>query len=116
MLLVDNDVRNLLALTPMLEAWGLGVTAAGDREEALDALREECGSSLVLMDMMMPEGEGYDTIKQIRSQDDFRDLPVIALTEDVESQARCREAGADDVVGKPVDMLRLKEVLEKFLQ
>ena len=111
-LLVDNDVRNLLALTPTLEAWGLRVTAAGDREEALDTLREEPECALVLTDVMMPEGEGYDTIREIRRQGD---LPVIALTADAESQVRSGEAGANEVIPKPVDVTRLKEVLERYL-
>jgi signal transduction histidine kinase/CheY-like chemotaxis protein len=116
-LLVEREVRNLLQLTPVLEAWGMRVTAACDGEEALETLREEGECSLVLMDVTMPDGEGYDTIERIRSQLAFAEVPVIALAEgaDTEERARCRAAGADDLVAKPVDPVVLKESLERFL-
>jgi signal transduction histidine kinase len=115
-LLVDREVRNLLALTPLLERWGLRVTAAGDGEEALETLREEGECSLVLMDVAMPGAEGYDTIQLIRQQDAFKDLPVIALSTEASEavRARCRAAGAYEIITKPVDAGRLKDVLERL--
>jgi signal transduction histidine kinase len=116
-LLVDCEVRNLLALTPLLEGWGLRVTAAGDGEEALETLREEGECSLVLMDVAMPGTEGYDTIRSIRQQQGFQSLPIVALAAEFNEDvtARCRAAGADQTLAKPVDAARLKEALERFL-
>jgi len=116
-LVVDREVRNLLALTPLLEGWGLRVTAAGDGEEALETLREEGECSLVLMDVAMPGAEGYDTIKAIRQQGRFQTLPIIALASEVseEVQARCSAAGADEIITRPVEAGRLKEALERYL-
>lgn len=115
-LLVDREVRNLLALTPLLEGWGLRVTAAGDGEEALETLREEGECSLILMDVAMPMAEGYDTIRAIRQQERFRALPIIALATETgeEVQERCRAAGADEIMAKPVEAARLKDALERF--
>ncbi len=115
-LLVDNDVRNLLSLTPALESWGLDVTAAGDGHEAMEVLEEE-EFSVVLMDLMMPKMDGYDTIRRIRSQPRLRDLSIIALTAktgEVEREA-CLEAGADDFLSKPVDLQELKLTIARHL-
>jgi len=116
-LLVDDDVRNLLALTPILEQWGLEVMAAGDGPEALETLETDGEFGLVFMDIMMPGMDGYETIRRIRQQARFADLPVIALTarsadEDVR---KCHEAGAIDCVIKPVDLHVLKDMLDKYL-
>ena len=114
---MDREVRNLLALTPLLEGWGLRVTAAGDGEEALETLREEGECSLILMDVTMPGSEGYDTITTIRQQERFQSLPIVALAAETgeEVQTRCRAAGADEIMAKPVDAARLKDALERFL-
>lgn len=115
-LLVDDDVRNLLALTPLLEGWGLSVTAAGDGYEALEVLEDE-EFSLVLMDIMMPELDGYDTIRRIRGDARLRDLSVIALTAKTEDKDReaCLEAGADDFIAKPIDAGELKQLIARHL-
>ncbi|HHH38617.1 MAG TPA: response regulator [Sedimenticola sp.] len=115
-LLVDDDVRNLLALTPALESWGLEVTAAGDGHEAMDVLAED-DFSVVLMDIMMPEMDGYDTIRHIRSEPRLRDLSIIALTAKSGEREReaCLEAGADDFLSKPVDLQELKQTIARHL-
>ena len=97
-LLVDDDIRDLLNLTPTLESWGLEVTAAGDGVEALEVLQEDDEFALVLMDIMMPKLDGYDTIKQIREHEQFRNLAIIALTAkaDASDRERCLAAGAND--------------------
>jgi len=116
-LLVDDDVRNLLALTPILEQWGLEVMAAGDGPEALETLETDGEFGLVFMDIMMPGMDGYETIRRIRQQPRFADLPVIALTarSGEEDVRRCHEAGAIDCVIKPVDLHMLKNMLDKYL-
>ena len=88
MLLVDDDVRNLLALTPLLEKWSMRVMAAGDGPEALETLATGGRFDLVIMDIMMPGMDGNETIRRIRQQERFADLPVIALT---------ARAGAEDL-------------------
>jgi CheY-like chemotaxis protein len=115
-LVVDNDVQNLLALTPLLEKWGLEVTAAGDGGEAMEALEEE-HFSLVLIDVMMPGLNGYDTIRRIRAGHRTDHLSVIALTAETGSSEReaCIEAGADDFVSKPLDPEELRETIARHL-
>ncbi len=115
-LVVDNDVQNLLALTPLLEKWGMEVTAAGDGGEAMEALEEE-HFSLVLIDVMMPGLNGYDTIRRIRAGHRTDHLSVIALTAETGSSEReaCIEAGADDFVSKPLDPEELRETIARHL-
>ncbi|MEZ5542651.1 MAG: ATP-binding protein [Pseudomonadota bacterium] len=116
-LLVDDDVRNLLALTPVLENWGLEVMAAGDGPEALETLATDGEFKLVFMDIMMPDMDGYETIRRIRQQPRFADLPVIALTarSSEEDRRQCYDVGAVDCIAKPVDLHHLKGVLDKYL-
>jgi CheY-like chemotaxis protein len=116
-LLVDDDMRNLLALTPILERWGLAVMAAGDGHEALETLETGGKFDLVLMDIMMPELDGYEVTRQIRSRPEFAHLPVIALTARAgyEDRRSSLEAGANDCLVKPVDLLELKAVLDDFI-
>jgi signal transduction histidine kinase/ActR/RegA family two-component response regulator len=116
-LLVDDDVRNLLALTPLLEQWGLDVMAAGDGEEALETLESAGEFGLVIMDIMMPGMDGLEVIKQMRKSQAFSDLPVIALTARAadEDRRQCLAAGASTFVVKPVDPHALKNALDTLL-
>jgi signal transduction histidine kinase/ActR/RegA family two-component response regulator len=116
-LLVDDDVRNLLALTPLLERWGLDVMAAGDAEEALETLEDAGEFRLVIMDIMMPGMDGFEAIEKMRQRPAYRTLPVIALTARAGDQDRqqCQAAGADAVLVKPVDPQVLKNALDTFL-
>ena len=116
-LLVDDDVRNLLALTPLLEQWGLDVMAAGDGEEALDTLATAGPFDVLLMDIMMPGMDGYEVIRQLRKQPGFTGLPVIALTAKAsdEDRQQCLAAGANDCVVKPLEPQALKRVLDEYL-
>ncbi len=116
-LVVDDDMRNLLALTPLLEKWKLEVMAAGDGSEALETLATGGDFGLVFMDIMMPGMDGYEAIRRIRAQDRFTVLPIVALTakagaDDLE---QCLAAGANDYIVKPVDPLELKAKLDKYL-
>ncbi len=116
-LLVDDDLRNLLALTPLLEGWGLEVAAAGDGKEAMETLEEDAEFFLVLMDIMMPEKDGYDTIRDIRAERRFHKLAIIALSANTSAEDRdlCIEAGADDFLPKPIDADELKQLIKKYL-
>ena len=116
-LLVDDDVRNLLALTPLLEQWQLDVMAAGDGREALETLQTAGEFDLVFMDIMMPGMDGYEVIRQLRAQPRFAELPIIALTAkaSAEDRQQCLDAGANDSVVKPIDPLELKSRLDQYL-
>lgn len=106
-----------MKLTPSLEAWGLEVTAAGDGLEALEVLQEDDEFALVLMDIMMPKLDGYDTIRKIREQEQFKSLAIIVLTAKTDAADRlaCLEAGANDFIAKPVDMEVLKKIITQHL-
>ncbi|HFD81452.1 MAG TPA: response regulator, partial [Gammaproteobacteria bacterium] len=116
-LVVDDDLRNLLALTPLLEHWGLEVVAAGDGPEALETLGEDNGFDLILMDLMMPGMDGFDTMSRIRTLDALKTIPIVALTARVgeEDRARAIASGADAVLAKPLDALELKSMLDRYL-
>lgn len=116
-LVVDDDVRNLLALTPLLERWGITVMAAGDGAEALDTLQSEDAFDLVLLDMMMPGMDGYEVIRRLRADAAYRELPVIALTARASKADReqALEAGASHYISKPVNVEELHLLLGQFL-
>ncbi len=116
-LLVDDDVRNLLALTPLLEKWKLDVMAAGDGNEALETLATGGEFELVFMDIMMPGMDGYEVIRQLREQPQFTELPIVALTAKAgaDDREQCLAAGADDCIIKPIDPVELKIKLDKYL-
>jgi signal transduction histidine kinase/ActR/RegA family two-component response regulator len=116
-LLVDDDMRNLLAMIPLLERWGIMVMAAGDGHEALETINSGGDFDLVLMDIMMPELDGYEVTRRIRSQPKFAHLPVIALTARAGADDRrcCLEAGANECLVKPVEPRDLKKMLDTFL-
>ena len=116
-LLVDDDVRNLLALTPLLEKWKLDVMAAGDGSEALETLATGGEFDLVFMDIMMPGMDGYEVIKQLREQAQFAELPIVALTAKAgaDDREQCLAAGADDCIVKPIEPMELKIKLDKYL-
>ncbi|RJR55302.1 MAG: response regulator, partial [Desulfobacteraceae bacterium] len=112
-LLVDDDVRNLFALTSVLERHDLKVITAENGRDALDILQREHDVEAVLMDIMMPEMDGYETIRKIRVQPQFKALPIIALTAKAMKgdREKCIEAGASDYIPKPVDTLQLTSLL-----
>jgi CheY-like chemotaxis protein/nitrogen-specific signal transduction histidine kinase len=117
-LLVDDDMRNLLAMIPLLERWGITVMAAGDGHEALETLDAGGDFDLVLMDIMMPELDGYEVTRRIKVQPRFAHLPVIALTAraGADDLRCCIEAGASACLVKPVDPRELKRMLDTFLK
>ncbi|WP_236585528.1 response regulator [Dyella sp. EPa41] len=116
-LLVDDDMRNLFALSKVLRGWGMHVTMAQDGLKALKALADHDGIELVLMDVMMPVMDGYDTIREIRAQPRFARLPIIALTAKAMRGDRenCLEAGANDYLSKPIDIDKLSSMMHVWL-
>lgn len=116
-LIVDDDMRNIFALTASLKDRGLSVVAAKNGREGLEKLEQNEDIDLVLMDIMMPEMDGYEAMRAIRAQDHFEKLPVIALTAKAMKGDRslCIEAGASDYLPKPVDMERLFSMMRVWL-
>jgi len=112
-LLAEDDVRNIFALSHVIEPLGAKLEITRNGREALDSLARHPEIDLVLMDIMMPELDGYETIKIIRKDPKKRWLPVIAVTAKAlkEDRERCLEAGASDYLAKPVDENQLIELL-----
>lgn len=116
-LIADDDVRNIFSLTKALEQYDMTVLAALDGREALQKLRENPGVDMVLLDMMMPQMDGYETVRAIREQHQWRSLPVIAVTAKamLGDREKCIEAGASDYITKPVDIDQLVSLLRVWL-
>ncbi|HZO26297.1 MAG TPA: response regulator, partial [Chloroflexota bacterium] len=116
-LIVDDDMRNIFALTSALERYQMDITYAENGREGIEALQARPDTDIVLMDIMMPELDGYETIRQIRATDGFADLPIIALTAKAMrgDRERCIEAGASDYITKPVDVEQLVSLLRVWL-
>ena len=116
-LLVDDDARNIFALSSVLERRGMEVLTATTGREAIAILNDDLGISIVLMDIMMPEMDGYETMQAIRSNTLFRRLPIIALTAKAMKgdRERCLEAGASDYLAKPVNTEQLLSALRIWL-
>jgi CheY-like chemotaxis protein/signal transduction histidine kinase len=116
-LLVDDDLRNIFALSKLLKKRGMNVVIADNGQMALEKLREEKAIELVIMDIMMPIMDGYQAMREIRASGSWRRLPIIALTARAmpEEQERCIEAGANDYLVKPVDIERLLTLLRVWL-
>jgi hypothetical protein len=116
-LVVDDDVRNIFAMTALLERQGMRVLACENGRDAMSTLDSAPGIDIVLMDIMMPELDGYDTMKAIRKIRRFRELPIVALTAKAMKgdREKCIEAGASDYIAKPVDTERLLAMLCAWL-
>jgi CheY-like chemotaxis protein len=117
-LLVDDDMRNVFALTTILEARGMQVTYAENGKLGLQMLQERGEFDLVLMDVMMPEMDGIEATQKIRALPKFADLPIISLTAKAMSSDRekCLAAGASDYITKPVDDERLLSLMDIWLK
>jgi len=115
---VDDDFRNLFALTALLERAQAEVTTAESGHAALDILNSGARTDIVLMDIMMPMMDGYATIQAIRQIDLLKDMPVIAVTSKVVrgERQRCLDAGANDYVPKPINSHQLMTALSPWLQ
>jgi len=116
-LIVDDDMRNVFAIAKVLEQKGLKVLKAENGHKALQLLEKEPILDLILMDIMMPVMDGYETMRQIRKQEKFQKMPIIALTAKAmkEDRTRCIEAGASDYLSKPVDLNRLFSMMRVWM-
>ncbi len=116
-LLVDDDVRNVFALSSALEGFGLDVIVASNGKVALDKLENEGDIELVIMDIMMPIMDGYEAMEKIRADTHFMDTPIIALTAKAMAgdRAKCIDAGANDYITKPVDVDKLVSMMKVWL-
>ena len=116
-LVVDDDVRNIFALSSVLERRGMTVLTAGTGREAIEMLESTPDTSIVLMDIMMPEMDGYETMQVIRQNAAFRRLPIIALTAKAMKgdREKCLEAGASEYLAKPVNTDQLLSGLRMWL-
>ena len=116
-LLVDDDVRNVFALSSILEMNGMEVVFAENGIESLEILQQSPGIELVLMDIMMPEMDGYEAIRRIRAMNRFMELPIIALTAKAmkKDREKCLEAGASDYIVKPVNPDQLISLMKVWL-
>jgi CheY-like chemotaxis protein len=116
-LLVDDDIRNVFAMTSVLERYGMAVVAAESGPEALAKLEANTEIDIALMDIMLPEMDGYKVTQAIRAQTRFKSLPIVALTAKAMKgdREKCIEAGCSDYLAKPVDIEQLLSVLRLWL-
>jgi CheY-like chemotaxis protein len=117
-LVVDDDVRNIFALNSLLERHGMNVITATNGHDAIKLLDSNPDLSLILMDVMMPEMDGYETMRRIRENPDMRRLPIISLTAKAMKgdREKCLQAGASDYVAKPVNTEQLLSLVRMWLQ
>jgi len=116
-LIVDDDYRNIYALKTALEKRGVNILVAKDGIECLDILQDNTEIDIVLMDIMMPNMDGYEAMYRIRNDLQLKELPVIALTAKAMKNDRdkCLEAGASDYISKPLNLDQLFSVLRVWL-
>jgi CheY-like chemotaxis protein len=116
-LVVDDDARNIFALTTVLENHEMEVVSATNGRQAIETISREQDISVVLMDIMMPEMDGYQTMREIRKDAQFHSLPIVALTAKAMKgdREKCLDAGASDYIAKPVDTDQLLSLLRVWL-
>ena len=117
-LVADDDMRNVFALTHLLEEKEVNVIVARDGQEAVDALKSNPDTDLILMDIMMPEMDGYAAMREIRKDENFSETPIIAITAKAmkNDRKKCLEAGANDYLTKPIDQNALFTQMGAWLQ
>ena len=116
-LLVDDDARNLFALSSVLEKAGMDLELADNGQVALDKLEANPDVEMIVMDIMMPVMDGHEAMRKIRAQQRFSKLPIIALTAKAmsEDRSKCLESGANDYMTKPVDVEQLLSLMRVWL-
>jgi CheY-like chemotaxis protein len=116
-LVVDDDARNIFALATVLENQEMEIVTATNGRQAIELIQNTPDLSVVLMDIMMPEMDGYETMRNIRKQAQFRTLPILALTAKAMKgdREKCLQAGASDYIAKPVNTDQLLSLLRVWL-
>lgn len=117
-LIIDDDNKNIFALSATLKAKGYITIAATNAADGMKLLREQKDIGIVLMDMMMPDMDGYEALRVIRNDTAFRSLPVVAVTAQAMKgdKEKCMDAGANNYISKPVDVDVLLNVLENYVK
>jgi CheY-like chemotaxis protein len=116
-LVVDDDARNIFALTTLLESQEMNVLSATNGRQAIELIQNTSDMDIVLMDIMMPEMDGFQTIREIRNDARFRTLPILALTAKAMKgdREKCLDAGASDYIAKPVNTEQLLSLMRVWL-
>ncbi len=116
-LLVDDDIRNIFALVSALEGYGLDILSAESGKRAIELMNETPDIDIILMDIMMPEMDGFETMQLIRQDDKNKNIPIIAVTAKAMKgdREKCLEAGASDYITKPLDMAQLVSIMRIWL-
>jgi len=116
-LVVDDDARNIFALTSLLEDHEMEVVSATNGRSAIEIVKRSHDLSIVIMDIMMPDMDGYETMRQIRQDPRFRMLPILALTAKAMQgdREKCLDAGASDYISKPVNTDQLLSLMRVWL-
>lgn len=116
-LIVDDDIRNVYALTIALEAYEMDIIVAENGREAIEVLQENPDTDLILMDIMMPEIDGFEATRRIRTMPEYKSLPIIALTAKAMKHSReeCLVAGASDYISKPINLDQLFSLMQVWL-
>jgi len=114
---VDDDIRNIFALAQVLEENGVEIMEAENGQVAIDLLEQNPDIDLILMDLMMPEMDGFQAMKVIRAMDAFKDIPIITVSAKAmkEDHLKALEVGANDYISKPVDDGKLLSLLKIWL-
>lgn len=117
-LIVDDDSRNIFALSALLKAKGYSCVSATSAAEAIQLISTSNNIGIVLLDMMMPDMDGYEAIPIIRAHEQATHLPIVAVTAQamVGDKEKCLQAGADDYLSKPVDVDALLLLLNRYMQ
>jgi CheY-like chemotaxis protein len=115
--IIDDDIRNIFALTSLLERHGMDVIYAENGEDGIELIKNTAGVDAVLMDVMMPGMDGYETTRRIRAMSKFKSLPIIAVTAKAMKgdREKCIEAGASDYITKPVNVEQLLSLLRVWI-
>lgn len=115
-MIIDDDPRNIFALRAVLKAKGYPVITASSAHEGLELLENNKGIEVVLLDIMMPDMDGYEALARIRSNPELQQVPVIAVTAQAMKgdREKCLEAGADGYISKPIDVDQLLSLLNEL--
>jgi CheY-like chemotaxis protein len=117
-LIVDDDIRNIFSLGTLLSEKGFTITSAYNGQEAIVELEKDIKIDIILMDIMMPGMNGYETIENIRKDSRFKSIPIIALTAKAqkEDKQKCLEVGANDYITKPIDQDELLQLMKIWIK